>query len=97
MNRIPWIPSLPGPGTFPRVPNTSYTLLVFCAVLLVAAAIVPVKWAGGEGVGVVLIFVDTFGGCEAMICRVVAIFLKIYLFQAVVCRFPPFERGFRCC
>ena len=75
MNRIPWIPSLPGPGTFPRVPNTSYTLLVFCAVLLVAAAIVPVKWAGGEGVGVVLIFVDTFGGCEAMICRVVAIFL----------------------
>ena len=69
MKRIPWIPSLPGPGTFPRIPNISYTTLVFCAILLIAATIVPVEGAGGEGGGV-LILVDPFGGCKAKIFRV---------------------------
>ena len=46
---------------------------MFCAVLLVAAAIVPVDVAGGDGGGGVFIFVDNFGGYEAMIRRVVLI------------------------
>ena len=43
---------------------------MFHAVLLVAAALIPVEGAGGEGWGVVLIFVDTFGGYAENICRV---------------------------
>ena len=70
---MPWIPSLLGPGTFPRVPNASYIPLVFCSVLLDAAAIFPVDAAGREGGGV-LISVDTFGSCGAMISPVDVIF-----------------------
>ena len=96
MNHIPWIPSHPSPGKLSQIPNTSYTTLVFCTVLLVTAAIVSAEGAWREG-GVVLIFIDIFGDCGAMICRVVVIFFQIYRFQAVVCHFPPFDRRFHCC